>query len=351
MAMMFSRREFIKKGLTYLGGMALLPTSPVRFSPVPAPPHALLGRVSVPAINVYASPSFSSDRVGKLERDDLVTILRQVHSSDGPAYNPLWYRLSNGYVHSGRIQLIRTASPGNPPLEIPKQGLLGEIILPYVQSQRFSNVLGWQPLYRLYFESLHWITAVELGPDGNPWYRLSDTNPGIDYLVPKTAIRIIDFNQYSPIRSNVPAEDKRIVVSLSQQSLVAYEGKRPVYQTRVSSGIHTENLPPDLLPTDTPLGVYRIQLKMPSRHMGDGHITSDHTAYELPGVPWVMVFQKDGVALHGTYWHNNFGTPMSHGCVNLRNADALWLFRWTDPVFQPGSWYQQGSGTLVQINE
>ncbi|MBI3176443.1 MAG: L,D-transpeptidase [Chloroflexi bacterium] len=53
--------------------------------------------------------------------------------------------------------------------------------------------------------------------------------------------------------------------------------------------------------------------------------------YDLPGVPWVSYFAGNGAALHGTYWHNDFGTPKSAGCINLRPQDARWLFRWTLP--------------------
>lgn len=85
--------------------------------------------------------------------------------------------------------------------------------------------------------------------------------------------------------------------------------------------------------------------------MGDGYLTNDPEAYELPGVPWTMFFHESGYALHGTYWHNNFGTRMSHGCINMRNEEAYWLFRWTEPAYEPGKWYTFGSGTLVQIIE
>ena len=176
-----------------------------------------------------------------------------------------------------------------------------------------------------------------------------DTNPQAEYFVPAAAVRPLVSHEFSPVAGDVQAEAKRIVISLERQSLTAFEENRIVYKTSVSTGIHTENLPDGELPTDTPVGIFRIQLKMPSRHMGDGRLTSDPSAYELPGVPWTMVFHKDGIALHGTYWHNNFGTKMSHGCVNLRNADARWLFRWTDPVYDPANWYARGVGTLVQV--
>ena len=85
--------------------------------------------------------------------------------------------------------------------------------------------------------------------------------------------------------------------------------------------------------------------------MGDGAVTDDVEAYELPGVPWVCFFHKDGIALHGTYWHNNFGRRMSHGCVNLRMQDALWIYRWTTPLIAPGEWYTRDYGTRLSIQE
>jgi lipoprotein-anchoring transpeptidase ErfK/SrfK len=110
-------------------------------------------------------------------------------------------------------------------------------------------------------------------------------------------------------------------------------------------------IPPEgMIKTDTPTGEYRIQVKMPSKHMGDGNLTSDIEAYELPGVPWVCFFQLEhGVATHGTYWHTNYGTFMSRGCVNMRSEEAKWLFRWTTPVYQIGNIDQKGYGTVVKI--
>jgi lipoprotein-anchoring transpeptidase ErfK/SrfK len=84
--------------------------------------------------------------------------------------------------------------------------------------------------------------------------------------------------------------------------------------------------------------------------MGNGILTSDTNAYELPGVPWVTFFAQHGVAFHGTYWHMNFGTVMSHGCVNMRTDDALWLYRWTVPVIKIEDWDKQGFGTQVTVH-
>jgi lipoprotein-anchoring transpeptidase ErfK/SrfK len=89
--------------------------------------------------------------------------------------------------------------------------------------------------------------------------------------------------------------------------------------------------------------------------MGDGNLMQgdlDLDAYELVGVPWTIFFHElsTGYAIHGTYWHNNFGWPMSHGCVNLRNADAKWLFRWSTPEnASPLEIEVTGFGTQVHV--
>ena len=68
-----------------------------------------------------------------------------------------------------------------------------------------------------------------------------------------------------------------------------------------------------------------------------------------------MFFAEGGYALHGAYWHSNFGAPMSRGCVNLSNQDSHWLFRWTTPVWRPedvvdqGGWEARGRGTRVDV--
>jgi len=75
----------------------------------------------------------------------------------------------------------------------------------------------------------------------------------------------------------------------------------------------------------TPIGHWRILTKLPMETMTG---TIEGEAYEVDDVPYVMYFTDEGHALHGTYWHNNFGTPMSHGCVNLPMDVAEWMYRW-----------------------
>ncbi|HVN54626.1 MAG TPA: L,D-transpeptidase family protein [Anaerolineaceae bacterium] len=340
-----SRREFLR-GATLVFAGALLP-APALF--VDETPIAL-GRVTAALINVYAGPSFSAKRIGKQLRDQVLDILEIVQSVQGPKANPIWYRLAAGYVHRAYVQRVAYPLLSNPiPRRLPDGGMVGEITVPKTTSFHYTRENGWQPLYRLYYQSVHWITSLVEGPDGQPWYRVLDQLMNAEYHVPAGDVHLIDTHTYSPTGQALYKDQKKIVVSIKEQSLKAYFGDLVLFETKVSSGVHTEHVPEGELPTDTPMGNFHIQLKMPSRHMGNGKLTADPAAYELPGVPWVMVFQKDGIALHGTYWHDNFGSPMSHGCVNLRNADALWLFRWTDPEYDPRDYYAQGMGTLVQV--
>jgi lipoprotein-anchoring transpeptidase ErfK/SrfK len=83
--------------------------------------------------------------------------------------------------------------------------------------------------------------------------------------------------------------------------------------------------------------------------MGNGVLTANLEDYELPGVPWCMFFTTTGIALHGTYWHNDFGRPRSHGCVNMRSEDAKWLYRWTLPEVPYEQLGGSGQGTLVVV--
>ena len=111
----------------------------------------------------------------------------------------------------------------------------------------------------------------------------------------------------STISSNV----RWIDVDLTHQQLAAYEGDQLVRFTAISSGLSH---------TPTPVGQFHIWIKLRYDDMTGPN-------YHLPNVPYVMYFQG-GYGLHGTYWHANFGYPMSHGCVNLPQEEAEWLYFW-----------------------
>ena len=344
---MITRRSFLQ-----MSGVSLasLLAHPVAF-PIDDEPPGLAGKARVAAQVVYrhSEPSFQSQRIGDLKRDQIIDIYEEVISAEGPDYNPRWYRLSKGYAHSGHMQRVDGARFHRQPLRsIPEGGRLGEICVPMTESYRYLLNEGWRRLYRLYYRSVHWITGLEAGPHGGEWYRLTDDLLHAHHYVPAAHVRPVDPQELSPISVKVPPDEKRIQISIEEQTLTAFEGDQAVLIAKVSTGIPTET-PPGELPTETPRGRFRVQTKMPSRHMGDGNLIDNIEAYELPGVPWVCFFHKDGLALHGTYWHDNFGRMMSHGCVNMRNEDALWLYRWTTPVASERDWYVREMGTVIDI--
>jgi lipoprotein-anchoring transpeptidase ErfK/SrfK len=115
---------------------------------------------------------------------------------------------------------------------------------------------------------------------------------------------------------------KAILVSLSRQTMWVYKGEDVVLTSLVSTG---------RAGFETPTGTFQILSKLPSQTM-EGVIGGEY--YNVPNVPNVMYFTNEGHALHGTYWHNNFGTPMSHGCVNLPMDVAAWLYNWA-PIGTP----------------
>lgn len=122
--------------------------------------------------------------------------------------------------------------------------------------------------------------------------------------------------------------DRWIDVDVEAQVLVAYEGKRPMFATLVSTGRNTKQ-------SKTPLGIHRIWVKLDYTDMDDLERTDVDKNYSIQDVPWVQFF-KGSYGFHAAFWHDDFGRRRSHGCVNLSPADARYLFQFTEPVLPPG---------------
>ncbi|MFH1561416.1 MAG: L,D-transpeptidase [Patescibacteria group bacterium] len=119
--------------------------------------------------------------------------------------------------------------------------------------------------------------------------------------------------------------NKRIEVDLTNQRLYAYEDNRQIYNFSISSGKWGK----------TPTGVFKIWIKLRYTKM-EGGSKSLRTYYYLPNVPYVMFFYNEkipkqrGFGIHGTYWHDNFGQPMSHGCINMKTEEAGLIYQWAE---------------------
>ncbi len=127
--------------------------------------------------------------------------------------------------------------------------------------------------------------------------------------------------------------EKWIDVNLTKQTLMLYEGTEPVFATLISSG--EAGLEDPDTTTATKRGIFRIHTKHVTATMSSREIGEE---FELQDVPYVMYFDKEGYALHGAYWHDRFGTPKSHGCINLAPEDARRIFHWTEPRL-PLGWH------------
>jgi lipoprotein-anchoring transpeptidase ErfK/SrfK len=191
------------------------------------------------------------------------------------------------------------------------------------------------------------VDRIETRDDGNIYYRV---NPnyygGLDMLwVPAEAMRPIPVEEIAPINPDVA--EKRIVVDIKRQTLSCYEGSSEAFFCRVSSGIENGS---------TPLGVHRISRKYIALQMSGSGSGGTGAGYDLPGIGWTSIFVTGGVAIHATIWHNEFGFPRSHGCVNCLPEDAKWIFRWVQPFvgYDPGMVDISLSGeasTIVEVIE
>jgi L,D-transpeptidase catalytic domain len=308
-----SRRDFLK-----LTGAAV---STLAFSPLPnadnPPPGPLpaLGRATWP-LYIYARPSFLSKRLGGMRFDDLFTIRGQANGDSFP-HNPVWFRIDTGWVQSSSVQVVRY-SLNKPVLDVRPDGFLAEVTVPMTPSWVVPGQKRGIPA-NFYYSSVFWVEAANTDASGQVWYRLGD-DFHVDYYVAAEHLRPIPDDELTPLSPEVL--DKRIEINLTRQRLLAYENGQPVFTCKVASGLPG---------TETPGGVHRIRYKRPSRHMATG-MDVVGPEYNLPGVPWCSYFTESGAALHGTYWHNDFGRRNSAGCVNLTPANAKRLYRWTLPA-------------------
>lgn len=151
-------------------------------------------------------------------------------------------------------------------------------------------------------------------------------------------------------QKNKAVVKKRIEVDLTNQKLYAYENNQKVYEFLISSGKWGR----------TPTGTFKIWTKIRYSLMAGGSKELG-TYYYLPNVPYVMFFYNDevsratGFSIHGTYWHDNFGHPMSHGCINMRTSEVAFIYYWANPELNgkesvPASSKNPGTEVIIYGN-
>ncbi|MCJ7511878.1 MAG: L,D-transpeptidase [Anaerolineales bacterium] len=350
-----SRRGFLKAGLGGAGAW-MLPAPPL-LAQSEFPDSPRLGRVVSGQVAVRAQPDYDSPEVGQLYDDAVVPWLAEVAGSYRWSVNQRWVETEGGYVWASRLQPVLNLP--NIPVSSLRETSLGpgmwaEVTVPYVDLS-LDNPPARSPYLRqaahprLYYSQVVWIDQVQSEGE-SVQYRVNERYGYGDLLLAEaSAFRPLTDDELAPISPDV--EEKRVIVDLLRQTLSCFEGRSEVYYCRISSGakFDAEGNPVDKW--STPLGPHPIWRKLISTHMSGG---STATGYDLPGVAWTSLFSGDGVAIHSTFWHNNFGEPMSHGCVNARPEDAKWVFRWSRPhvPYDPGDGtVEMPGGTIVEVVE
>lgn len=376
-----SRRDFIKLAGLGLGALAFQGGSKSGASGRDVESPALpqfpagenLGRVAV-VPNFYSTelksqPNENAATIRNVSQDEVVVWQRDVIGSNvsGRA-NRRWAETPDGYIYAVDLQPVRNV-PNSPVTAIPggKPGFWAELTVPYVDlimpagAAPISPAIKYdlannQPI-RLYYGQVIWVDQVGAGPNGGVLYRLNES-PGHGYgygdifYADGTAFHVLTDDDVAPINPHVDPATKKIVVDATptRQILSCYEGNSEVYFCRVSTGYGEK--------FSTPTGDQALAWKMFSVHMAAN--TGSDSGYDTMAVPWPIFFNTNaGAAIHGAFWHNDFGVRRSHGCVNCLSEDAKWIFRWTAPALSLDqselrlTWPNVGGSysTSVTVNE
>jgi hypothetical protein len=246
----------------------------------------------------------------------------------------VWFETNKGYVHSAYVvpghEVFNQAEA-----EVPAGGFWAELTVPlawqHIQPAVESNRYDFH-YYRGFWQQVYKVTDRATDDKGHVWYRVAD-DPDIEpkrqaWMMARALRRLTDAD-FSPISPDVT--DKQIQIKLDQQMLSCYEGSSLVFQTRIASGTSIVGDDGVLHDFSTPYGNYHVERKRPARRMRGGS-AADNTEYDVNAVPWITYFVGTGAAVHGAYWHNNYGFPRSHGCINVLPDAAKWVYRWSLPV-------------------
>jgi lipoprotein-anchoring transpeptidase ErfK/SrfK len=336
-----SRREFLK--LASAGSLAFALKDLRLDRALAAPASIKQGRITFSGMPLYDAPTFKANQIHNFGADSIVEVIAiDENGEQGNPFNSAWYQVKGGYTYSGWVQPVET-NYQKPIFNIPEKGQVGEITVPFTDTKRDPYVYADRG-YRLFYGSTHWVKRVIVQRDEKSiWYEIYDFYLKESRYVSSHDMRLVPNDELTTLSPDVPDEEKHIVVDLSTQLVTAFEGEKLVFSQRCSSGVRGN---------DTPSGEFTTYHKGASVHMtNEGDAVEEETVYSLPGVPWCSFFTGAGNAFHGTWWHNDYGRPRSHGCVNLPSESAKFLYRWTKPNVPPDTDYVHlpGQGTNVHV--
>ncbi len=284
----------------------------------PEPEPTRRGIVTADVLNVRARPGVATDNppVDRLVRGTEVFLYEEAVVAGAT-----WYRIGTGrWVHGGWIRIVTTNADVQPTvcdsLNDTRQELSGAALpVGWVVSSTL-NVRAEPATTSAMVGTVYHNQSLNILEErvvaGQKWYRIGagrwvyGANIGVARLKARP----------SSIRTN----ERWVGINLSEQTVVAYEGDKPVYAALAATGMTY---------TPTVQGIFRTWGRFVSRKMVGGSAATGGYYY-LEEVPWTCYFYS-GYALHAAYWHDAFGRPRSHGCVNLSPYDAWWIFKWSEP--------------------
>lgn len=307
----------------------------------------MLGRVEATWLAIWSDPRIPASREATIFYDDVIPIYRAVRTEGywSSPQNDIWYETDIGWIHSSHVVPCREVF--QEPEDRIGGGFWGEIVVP-------TSWHHWRPglnslrYFDLAYGTVYWVRDRVDDEDGIAWYEIEDDlNPKARWFIQAHHVRRIDPSEFAPISPDV--EDKNIVIDLSAQMLTCYENGIQVFQSRIASGTNFTDDEGNTHFFETAPGDYHIERKRPSRRMMGGAEADDF--YDLPGVPWVSYFTKKGAAIHGTYWHNDYGKPRSHGCINVTSDASKWIYRWVTPYtpYEETYYWTQPEDTATPI--
>ena len=357
---MITRREFLKLTAVSTGVLAFNPFNGLVLPDFPEADK--IGRITVGKMDLFATPDGSGQPIGALYEDNLIPWLREWVGSMPGRINQRFVETPNGFVWGGYVQPVWN-QPNAPVSSLPTtgigQGMWAEVTVPYVDLildnpparapwLQYRATINLPP--RFFYGQVVWVDQVRSDETGQVWYRLHEKyGSGDIFWGQAEAFRPITPEEIAPI--NPDATDKRIVVRVWDQTLSCMEGNTEVHFARISSGALYDAWGNRVGAWETPVGDSPIWRKAVSLPLSGG---SAAAGWSLRAVGWVSLFVGTGVAIHSTFWHNNYGEPSSRGCVNATPQDAKWIFRWSLPSvpFDPGDiTVEWPGGTVVTVQD
>lgn len=349
-----SRRGFLTAAASAAAGLALPSAFTRRALAAPGGPTSdeidfvqpdeaemdLWGRITWAGYPIREEPGLNKPVVEYIYVDSVVPLLEELHAEGSNPNNDLWYRIDQGYLYTSGVQAIRPYRMPELVTEITTEideepGFWAEVIVPYTIPRRQPNGVQLTDEYfeniipvTHYYGSVHRVLSVFTDDEDNLWYEVFDDKPERPTaFVIARHMRRLTARDFEPIH---PGADKEMRVSLAGQRIECYESGELVYSTLCSSGGGG---------FATPTGEHAVVYKQPSRHMYTnpedpvmgGDAVGDQDFFDLPGVPFNTFFTTMGHAIHGTWWHGDYGRPRSHGCLNVTPEAARWLYRWVEP--------------------